>query len=139
MRSQLRGMSYEQGAAMLSPNAPVQMGKGKGKGKGKESPGHRGRLQIQGGGIEKSWPWAQDAAPTAVAAVAGLDGVWATLSKSQKKTRDEAYGDARGYIEAAAPDGVSAPISKTFQNKGLKKGERDHRVDIEVRKGTAFV
>jgi len=135
---QLRGMNYADGAAMLSPQAPVQLAKGD-RDKGKKSPEHRGRLQIQGGGLEKSWPWAQTAAPTSTEALTGLAGIWGTLSRREQKTRDEAYADAREYIASAAPDGVNAPISKTFQNSNLKQGERDHRVDIEVIKGTAFV
>ncbi len=105
-----------------------------------DGPKHRGRLQIQGGGLELSWPWAQsEQPPSAKEALGGLSEIWGQLSKGDKKTRDEAYEKTTKYIASAAPDGVAAPIMKTFQNKNLGKNNKDHRVDIEVRKGTAFV
>lgn len=120
--------------ARAGAKAPVQLAKGSG-----DAPAHRGRLQIQGGGLEVSWPWADGAPPAAAAAVAGLDGLWNGLGKTEKSTRDQAYEKARKYIQRVAPEGVDGPFSKTFQNRGLGRNEGDHRVDIEVKMGKAFV
>jgi len=77
--------------------------------------------------------------PPALEAVAGLATIWSTMTPREQKTRDQAYSKANKYLLDAAPEGVDAPISLTFQNTNLKSSERDHRIEIEVIKGRAFV
>ena len=103
---------------------------------------HRGRLQVQGKDLrqELSWPWTRSQPPTAQEALAGLTGMKNQLNKSELRLRDEAFEKAENYISRAGNSGgVNAPISLTFQNKNLPNKNKDARVDIEVRKGRAFI
>lgn len=137
IKKYLRQLSFADANALLDPSLPhSDQSQQTGFAKIRE---HRGRLQIQGGGVEASWPWTRAAPPTAQESLSGLQSIWRTLSPREQKTRDEAYAKARAYIIGVAPNGVDAPVSRTFQNANLRPNERDHRVDIEVIKGKAFV
>lgn len=113
-----------------------------GKKKGKNKDEHRGRIQVQGKDLrsELSWPWTRDNPPTAQEAVLALNNLKSQLNASELSLRDEAFEKAERFIKQAGQSGgVSAPVSVTFQNRNLPPGNRDARVDIEVRKGNAFV
>lgn len=97
-------------------------------------PAHRGRVQAQGGGTEKSVPWAQAAPPSAADGRRMLDELHALLTPAEQRAREEAFALARDFIDrAAAKGGVDAPVARSFPRG------RVVRVDIEVNKGHAFV
>jgi RHS repeat-associated protein len=99
------------------------------------SPEHRGRIQAQGGGTEKSVPWAQGKPPTRAQGLQMLDQLERQLTPAERAVREDALTRAREFINRAADaGGVSAPVSRTFLGQG-----RGVRIDIEVRTGQAFV
>lgn len=94
---------------------------------------HRGRIQAQGNGLEKSVSWSQDEPLTRKQAKGLLQRLKGLLSKAEYKARAEQFDQAERYIEGA--DGLEATKRRTFQNRKTK----DVRVDIEVLAGRAFV
>jgi hypothetical protein len=97
---------------------------------------HRGRVQAQGGGTEKSEAWAQREPPTENDMLRICNRLEARLTVPEKKARAEAFSELRRFIHSAAKGGgVSAPVRKSFLNRGSK----DIRVDLEVIKGKACV
>lgn len=99
---------------------------------------HRGRIRGQGADLasQRSWPWAGDEPPTASAAMAGLDQLRAELTDAHLALRR----DAERFIRIGrGGGGIDGPVSVTVQNRGLARGNRTARVDIEVRTGKAFV
>ena len=98
---------------------------------------HRGRLQVQGGGIELSYPWARNAPMTKAEALSGLMGLKSQLPKRELAIRNEAFSRAQAFINSTLVT-APPPISRTFQNKNLPSRSRDARVDIEIRTGVAF-
>ncbi|MBM3239951.1 hypothetical protein FJZ31_27005 [Candidatus Poribacteria bacterium] len=105
-------------------------------GTGGSSEAHRGRVQAQGGGTEKSAPWAQEKPLTRNQGFGKVDERQAQLTPRELRDRQEPLEKTREWIERAAlAGGVNAPVSKTFKQKGSK----DIRVDIEVKAGQAFI
>ena len=97
---------------------------------------HRGRIQAQGGGTEKSESWAQADAPTETEMLALCDRLEAQLTTREQKDREQPLRQLRQFIRAAArAGGVSAPVSRSWYQRGSK----DSRVDLEVVTGTACV
>jgi hypothetical protein len=97
---------------------------------------HRGRIQAQGGGIEKSVSWVQEIPPTREEGLNMIDTLENRLSPSEAKIRTKAFEKARIFVNQAAKNGgIDAQISKSFRVKGTK----DIRVDIEVITGKAFI
>ena len=78
-------------------------------------------------------------APPASVAATELDKLEARCTPTQRTNRDQAFPKARRFIMCHAGKGADAPISMTFQNRGLPKTAHDARVDVEVRAGRAFV
>jgi hypothetical protein len=97
---------------------------------------HRGRIQAQGGGYEDSESWAQATPLTLVEGHAKLDALVVRMPPKEHRARRFAIEDARVWIDRAGRAGGVGPTSKSFPEPGAKKGER---IDIEVRKGRAFV
>jgi hypothetical protein len=97
---------------------------------------HRGRVQAQGGGTEKSVAWAQSTPPTASDGQRMLDDLAAQLTDAELQARQAAFAQARAFISRAAQAGGVGPIKKSFPFKAVRGGIR---VDIEVQKGTAVV
>ena len=97
---------------------------------------HRGRVQAQGGGTEKSVPWAQSTPPTASDGQRMLDQLAAQLTDAELEARQAAFAQARAFINRAAQAGGVGPVKKSFPAKPVRGGIR---VDIEVQKGMAFV
>jgi len=96
----------------------------------------RGRIQAQGGGVEKSQPWNRATPPTVSEGLKMVDDLEASLTKAERKARQKELDKARKFIrDAGKAGGIDAPVSKTF----LAKGTKDVRVDIEVISGKAFV
>jgi hypothetical protein len=101
---------------------------------------HRGRFQAQGGrgrGLQQSEAWGQSEPITAVAGHSLLDTLWAKLGKSDQALRQEGFNQAHGFIQSALEAGGVGPIMKTYPKGKLRA--TDGRVDVEVRKGLAFV
>jgi hypothetical protein len=97
---------------------------------------HRGRVQAQGGGTEASVPWAQSQPPTVAQGKTMLDELADSLTPAERRAREGALKKAKQFVERAGEGGgVDAPVSKSFAGKGGK----NVRVDVEVRKGRAFV
>ncbi|WP_008312527.1 DUF4157 domain-containing protein [Leptolyngbya sp. PCC 6406] len=119
----------------------IALAREKGGKKQEEDPtAHRGRLQVQGGGLELSWPWARPTPPNAQESIVGLNSLKSQLNKTELKLRDKAFEKAEAYINKSSKgNGVDAPVSLTFQNDNLPKKNKDARVDVEVKTGKAFV
>lgn len=102
-----------------------------------EDPDHRGRIQAQGGVLNDSAPWAQAFPPPKVQGMAMLDGVYAGLSAKDQKIRAIPYSKIAKKI-AAGP--IYAPYIKSeYAPPNLQSKDGDLRMDLEVRKGYAFV
>src|SRR5262245_4883808 len=97
---------------------------------------HRGRVQAQGGGTEKSVARAQSTPPTASDGQRMLDELAGQLTDAELRARQSAVAQAREFINRAAQAGGVGPVKKSFPLKPLRGGIR---VDIEVQKGKAFV
>jgi len=101
-----------------------------------EPPKHRGRIQAQGDGLEESEAWSSENPPTWKEDLNLLEKLKDRLSKRDKALREKPFKKAERFIRnAGANAGVDAPVSKTFSNKE----KPSIRVDIEVRKGVAFI
>jgi hypothetical protein len=97
---------------------------------------HRGRIQAQGGGTEKSVAWARQEPPTEDDMLEMCDRLERQLTARERKVRVRALLELRRFIQAAAHSGgVFAPVSKSF----LARGSKDIRIDLEVIKGMACV
>jgi hypothetical protein len=128
--------TYTRGAATpLIAHGPVQLAKDDDKNKGKNQ--HRGRIQVQGGGVEISRPWTQDAPRSKADGQADLTSLKGELTKKQLKIRDQAFEKAAKFINdtlhTCPPD-----VHRTFQNKEVIDANGDERVDVEILAGTAF-
>ncbi|MEM1214778.1 MAG: hypothetical protein AAGJ82_03790 [Bacteroidota bacterium] len=95
---------------------------------------HRGRIQAQGDGLEKSESWSQDNPLTKEEGLSLLEQLWSSLTKKEKEVRRKPYKDAKRYIENI-DGGIDAIKKKTFRNRKT----RSVRIDIEVLAGSAFL
>ncbi len=95
---------------------------------------HRGRIQAQGDGVEKSVSWAQDEPLSKEDGLSLLAKLRAMLSKSELKAREKQLEKAKRYIEGVE-GGADAVKKKTFLNRKTK----DTRIDVEILSGTAFL
>ncbi|RKH11639.1 hypothetical protein D7V97_10655 [Corallococcus sp. CA053C] len=96
---------------------------------------HRGRVQAQGGGLEKSLPWMQPMPPPAAQGVALAGAVYAMLTKREKEERATAFAQLTRWVLARPPAGVSAVVKMSFPKPALRGGIR---MDVEVLAGKAF-
>jgi len=100
---------------------------------------HRGRIQSQGGKIEDSENWNFQLPISGVTAKDKADILKDRHPRREQKIRANAFIKAKKFIDVSAIAGgievVDKPISKTF----MVKGSKDQRVDIEVKKGKAFI
>ena len=79
------------------------------------SAAHRGRIQAQGGGTEKSEAWAQGNPPTETEMLALCDRLESQLTPREQKDREQPLRQLRRFIRAAArAGGVSAPVSRSW-------------------------
>jgi hypothetical protein len=105
-------------------------------GQGSGSAGHRGRIQAQGGGTEKSESWARSNPPTQSEMLDLCDRLEAQLTAREQKDREQPLRQLRRFIRTAATAaGVSAPVSRSWYQRGSK----DIRIDLEVVTGMACV
>jgi hypothetical protein len=144
---------------LIPPTAAKSGGKGKGKGADddkeknknpgknkqhatppgdKNAPKHRGRIQVQGGGVEKSRKWTQDAPRARSQGQQDLASLKEELSRTQLRDRVHAFERAANFIDVttytAPPD-----LHRTFQNPEVFARKGSERVDVEILEGTAFV
>lgn len=97
---------------------------------------HRGRIQSQGGNVEKSEKWNLTAPISRDTANGKVNILKSRHSRREQKIRSYAFLKAKKFIDVSSmAGGVDNPISKTF----MVKGSKDKRVDIEVKEGKAFV
>jgi hypothetical protein len=64
-----------------------------------------------------------------------LDYLAAQLTDAELQVRQDAFAQAREFVNRAAQAGGIGPVKKSFPRKPLRGGIR---VDIEVQKGIAF-
>jgi hypothetical protein len=78
---------------------------------------------------------------TKAVALAELEGLKRRLSKSQLKSRNEAFDDAATFIERTQATTPPA-VRRSFQNRDFKHNRDKYRssirVDIEILVGVAF-
>ena len=97
---------------------------------------NRGRIQAQGENLEASESWAQNEPPTEKEGLEMLDKLKKKIPKHEALKRKEAFEKASKYIKQTAINGgLEATTSATFNVLGKRK----ERVDVEIRKGIAFV
>lgn len=102
-----------------------------------EEPDHRGRIQAQGGGLEDSESWAQAFPPPRAQGYAQLEALYYRLPRTDQEIRAVPYTQIRSKI---AVGNISAPYSKPFYAPpNVQSSRGDLRMDLEVRKGLAFV
>lgn len=94
---------------------------------------HRGRIQAQGKGLEKSVSWSQDEPLTRKQGKTLLQQLKALLTAPEQEERTEQLEKAERYIDNTT--GIEAPEKRRFLNRKTK----DVRIDIEVLAGRAFV
>ena len=98
---------------------------------------HRGRIQAQGGGTEKSVKWAQDDPLTMADAVVLMEQLKSKLTPAESKARHQAFAEAYEYVRRAhRAGGVGALQKKTFPGALATNAPR---VDIEITSGIAFM
>jgi hypothetical protein len=89
---------------------------------------HRGRIQAQGGGTEKSESWAQSEPPTETEMLSFCDRLECHLTNQEQKDREQGLRQLPRFIRAAArAGGVSAPASRSW----YKRGSKDIRIDLK--------
>lgn len=97
---------------------------------------HRGRIQAQGGNLEKSVAWSQASPPTMSEGLAMIEELISQLSPTEYQIRHKAFEQAKKFvIRTADNNGFPCPVKKSFRVKGTQ----DIRVDIEIIKGKAFI
>jgi len=104
---------------------------------GCDGSGHRGRWQAQGKGLEESEPWSQATPLTLSQGLLLLDKLEAKLKPKDRRARATGFEMARVFATRAAAAGgitVAGPdIKRSFPPGNAI------RVDVEIRKGTAFI
>lgn len=95
---------------------------------------HRGRIQAQGGGTEKSESWSQDEPLSKADGLRLLNNLQNQLTERERQEREKQLADARRYIENVQ-GGVNAVEKKRF----LSRKKKSVRIDIEVLGGIAFI
>lgn len=97
---------------------------------------HRGRIQAQGEDLEESESWATDTPPTWQEGIEMINKLENKIPKKEAELRKEAFEKAKNFVTQAGQNGgVNAVVQKTI----MVKNSEEARVDIEVRKGKAFI
>jgi len=97
---------------------------------------HRGRIQAQGEKLDESEAWSQNEPPTKNEGIEMAEKLKNKIPAVQATIREGAFDALKRFIiQAAKNGGVSAFVSKSFDVKGTEH----ERVDLEVRKGIAFI
>ena len=97
---------------------------------------HRGRIQSQGCKVQTSKAWTQKKPLYASIAQNKVDELEKQHQKKEMQMRKHAFKRARKFSEQAKNNGgVSHPVSQSY----MVRGDSARRVDIEVKKGIAFI
>jgi RHS repeat-associated protein len=100
------------------------------------NPGHLGRIQAQGCGVEKSVNWAIIRPPYVSEGLGFVDKLEQQLTSAEKRARVVPLAQARQWIQrAGAAGGVTAVIKRSF----LSTDTKSTRIDVEVLKGEGFL
>ncbi|CAI2768163.1 hypothetical protein [Flavobacterium collinsii] len=100
---------------------------------------HRGRFQAQGQSLEESEPWSQDIALLHTDGVKLLDNLQKKIPRKESLLRVLAFKQCRKCIDDASKNnGINV---NNMQKPFIKSFPKNHkeRVDLEVRKGIAFI
>jgi len=97
---------------------------------------NRGRIQAQGGGIEKSSAWTTNNVFTKSMGIERVNDLDSQLSVAERNLRDVALDKSRQRINSCGPNGIPATMKKSFYNDYKNK---KIRIDVEVRGGVAFI
>jgi len=82
---------------------------------------HRGRIQAQGGGLEKSVAWSRATPPTVTEGLTMIDALISQLSSAEYQIRAKAFEDARKFVIRTGDNhGVDSLIKKSFRVKGTQ-------------------
>lgn len=100
--------------------------------RGRTEAPHRGRIQAQGGGVEKSVSWNRQTPPTESEMMAMVRELEAKLTPAEKRAREVAFEQLRRLIRAAAQAGTGLPVLRRSYPFPAIRGIR---VDLEVLKG----
>jgi hypothetical protein len=98
-------------------------------------PAHRGRIQAQGGGIEKSVSWSRQIPPTESEMMAMVAQLESKLTPAERRDRQVALQQLRQFIHNAAKGYGMSVLSNSYPYRTF----RGIRVDLEVLKGRAAV
>jgi len=97
---------------------------------------HRGRIQAQGEkNFDESETWAQNNPPTKKDGILMIENLKNKIPNFQAKIREKQFEELKKFINKTSQNGISAPVSKTF----LVKNTDHERVDLEIKKGIAFI
>jgi hypothetical protein len=97
---------------------------------------NRGRIQAQGKNLEESEAWSQESPPTVDDGLEMLTKLKEKIPKQEFKIRENAFKKAERFIKnASESNGIDAPSNVSFRAEGYIQ----ERVDIEVKKGKAFI
>jgi len=106
---------------------------------GCENDGHRGRWQAQGGGLERSAPWAQASPLTLTQGLALLNGLEVSLRPRDRKARAAFFEQARIFARRlASSGGISAANFPGRSFPTRNQPSSFPRVDLEIITGRAF-
>ena len=95
---------------------------------------HRGRIQAQGKNLEASEAWSRNEPPTKKNGLEVLDTLKNKIPKKEAKIRERAFKKASRFIQNGPYQVIDKIISKTY----IVANTEHERVDIEIKKGTAF-
>lgn len=100
---------------------------------------HRGRFQAQGKSLEESESWAQDLALLHTDGVILLNKLEKKISKKDARIRLQAFKQCRKFIDRAKKNnGISVTDMRKPCLISFPRNYKE-RVDLEVRKGIAFI
>lgn len=100
---------------------------------------HRGRIQSQGGKIEDSEKWEFQEPISSKTAKSKIETLKNRHPKREKTIRANAFQKAKKFIDISEKAGGIQVVDKLFSKTFMVKGSKHKRVDIEVKKGKAFV
>ena len=101
----------------------------------KETGLHRGRIQAQGGGVEKSESWLQDTFLTLADGKKLIEKLKNKLTKTELKIRQKEFQKLEKFVEEHSETGISAP---SLGHSWKVKDSKNERVDLEIHSGLAF-
>ncbi|NJN74458.1 MAG: hypothetical protein HC799_17530 [Limnothrix sp. RL_2_0] len=109
------------------------------------NPPHRGRIQAQGDDIDRhtqggySRAWAKEASITRDEGICFLEELEQECQPRELARRTKAFLKAKNFIRRAAQGGGVGPESQPPSFIDQKNDIKNARVDIEIRKGLAFI